>query len=442
MLDRSIGEFSRFVIIALGCTILGFTSDNWPLALIAALSCYLFSVLWQQHRFNRWLTNGRRGPAPTAFGIWGEIYDDFYRMQRRHRREKQKLHAMLRRVQDSTSALREGIIALEDGDNLAWWNPAAGELLGLQASDSGQSLVNFVRDPVFVDYMHSENGNSREPLTLPAPGNEACMLQLEVTRYGQDEALVIVRDITRLHNLEQMRRDFVANVSHELRTPLTVIAGYLETLQSSDMAPPAWKRPLTQMEEQAARMTSLVNDLLLLARLETSERKNGDMAVAVTELIERVAQEARSFSGGRHHIEVQCDTNTSISGDPGELHSAFANLVLNAVKYTPEKGEIHLRWRQDNQGGHFSVEDNGIGIDLIHIPRLTERFYRVDPGRSRDSGGTGLGLAIVKHVLLRHNAEMGVESTPGQGSLFTLHFPVGKLTSKATPAVNSEAAGL
>ncbi|BBM01368.1 phosphate regulon sensor histidine kinase PhoR [Microbulbifer sp. GL-2] len=437
MLDRSIGEFSRFVIISLGCTILGFTSGNWSLALIAGLAAYLISLLWQQQRFNRWLANGRRGPAPTAFGIWGEIYDDFYRMQRRHRREKQKLHAMLRRVQDSTGALREGIVALENGDHLAWWNPAAGELLGLQASDSGQSLVNFVRDPGFVSYMHSEDTDSQEPLTLPAPGNETLRLQLEVTRYGKDEALVIVRDITRLHNLEQMRRDFVANVSHELRTPLTVIAGYLETLQGSDMAPPAWQRPLAQMGEQASRMTTLVNDLLLLARLETSERTGDDMPVDVQELMERVAREARSFSGGRHQIEVHSETHNCICGDASELYSAFANLVLNAVKYSPEEGEIKLRWWQDSLGGHFSVEDRGIGIDPMHIPRLTERFYRVDPGRSRDSGGTGLGLAIVKHVLLRHDGEMSVESTPAQGSTFTLHFPQQKVAGKVekTPEV-------
>ncbi|WNZ56323.1 ATP-binding protein [Microbulbifer sp. MKSA007] len=207
------------------------------------------------------------------------------------------------------------------------------------------------------------------------------------------------------------------------------------------MAPPPWRKPLAQMEEQTGRMSTLVNDLLLLARLETSERKSGDMAVAVPELIERVAQEARSFSGDRHHhIEVDCKGDCYLNGDPGELHSAFANLVLNAVKYTPEEGGIQLRWWQDDKGGHFSVEDNGIGIDSIHIPRLTERFYRVDPGRSRDSGGTGLGLAIVKHVLLRHNGEMSVESTPGQGSLFTLHFPPAKLAQKPAPRLSSEAA--
>lgn len=432
MLDRSIGEFSRFVVIALGCTIFGFATDNWQLALLLALAVYLVWIFWQQSRFNRWLANGRRGPAPTAFGIWGEISDDFYRLQRRHRREKQKLHAMLRRVQDSTSALREGIVALEDDGNLAWWNPAAGELLGLQPEDAGQPLINFVRDPGFVSYMHRRDQGAREPLTLPAPRNDARILQLEVTRYGQDEALVIVRDITRLHNLEQMRRDFVANVSHELRTPLTVIAGYLETLEGSGQAPQGWQRPLTQMREQTARMTTLVNDLLLLARLETSERDSGREQVAVGELMERVAQEARSLSGGRHEIRVDCTQDATITGDATELHSAFANLVLNAVRYSPAGGPIQLRWWVDQRGGHFAVKDSGIGIDPIHIPRLTERFYRVDAGRSRDSGGTGLGLAIVKHVLLRHSAEMSVDSTPGHGSTFTLHFPPRKLGTAAT----------
>ncbi|WP_346838208.1 phosphate regulon sensor histidine kinase PhoR [Microbulbifer sp. SAOS-129_SWC] len=429
MLDRSIGEFSRFVIIALGCTIFGFVTDRWQLTLILGLGVYLVWVFLQQTRFDRWLSNGRRGPAPTNFGIWGDISDDFYRIQRRHRREKQKLHAMLRRVQDSTSALREGIVALEDDGNLAWWNPAAGELLGLRSDDVGQPLVNFVRDPGFVRYMHSQ-GSKSEPLTMRAPYSDARILQLEVTRFGRDEALVIVRDITRLHNLEQMRRDFVANVSHELRTPLTVIAGYLETLEASGQAPPGWAKPLTQMHEQAERMTTLVNDLLLLSRLETSERDSGRDKIAVRELVERLVREARALSGGRHEFSVECEQDSALIGDATELHSAFANLVLNAVKYSPAGGAVQLRWWVDGRGGHFAVKDSGIGIDPIHIPRLTERFYRVDAGRSRESGGTGLGLAIVKHVLLRHGAEMTVDSTPGRGSTFTLHFPPRKLVSE------------
>ncbi|WP_334078377.1 phosphate regulon sensor histidine kinase PhoR [Microbulbifer sp. M83] len=431
MLERSIGEFSRFAVIALGTAIFGFATTEWRWALVLGLGVYLFWILAQQHRFNRWLANGRRGPAPTVFGIWGEISDDFYRLQRRHRREKQKLHAMLRRVQDSTSALREGIVALEDDGNLAWWNPAAGELLKLRPEDAGQPLVNFVRDPGFVRYIHNNEPGARGPLTMPAPGNDARILQLELTRYGRDEALVIVRDITRLHNLEQMRRDFVANVSHELRTPLTVIAGYLETLEGSGMAPQPWQRPMAQMREQTARMTALVNDLLLLARLETSERESGREKITVSGLVERVAQEARSFSGGRHEITVDCQRDSIITGDATELHSAFANLVLNAVKYSPEGGPIELRWWVDGRGGHFAVRDSGIGIDPIHIPRLTERFYRVDAGRSRESGGTGLGLAIVKHVLLRHGAEMTVHSSPGRGSTFTLHFPEQRLATSS-----------
>ncbi|WGL15451.1 phosphate regulon sensor histidine kinase PhoR [Microbulbifer bruguierae] len=432
MLDRSIGEFSRFIVIALGTTIFGFSSGHWWLALCVGLAVYLFWLLWQQNSFDRWLSNGRRGPAPTAFGVWGDISDDFYRLQRRHRKEKQKLHAMLRRVQDSTSALREGIVALEDEGNLAWWNPAAGQMLRLQPDDAGQPLVNFIRDPRFVEHIHlrmrRHNHSAQEPITLPAPGDDSRILTLEVTRFGQDEALVIVRDVTRLHNLEQMRRDFVANVSHELRTPLTVIAGYLETLQASGMAPQKWERPLMQMSEQTVRMTSLVNDLLLLARLETSERDSGRDRVSVRELMERVAGEARSLSGGRHDIAVACEQDNIITGDAGELHSAFANLAFNAVKYSPDGGPIELRWKTDTDGGHFAVKDCGIGIDSLHIPRLTERFYRVDAGRSRESGGTGLGLAIVKHVLLRHSANLSVTSTPGRGSTFTLNFPPQKLT--------------
>ncbi|GAA5524685.1 phosphate regulon sensor protein PhoR [Microbulbifer aestuariivivens] len=429
MLERSIGEFSRFLVISLGFAVFGFATGQWLLGLTLALAIYLGWVLLLQTRFDRWLSNGRQGPAPTSFGIWGEISDDFYRLQRRHRREKQKLHATLRRVQDSTSALREGIVALEEGGNLAWWNPAAGQLLQLRAEDAGQPLINFLRDPGFVRYLHDEN--MQGPLTLPAPGNDARKLQLEITRYGKDEALLIVRDITRLHNLEQMRRDFVANVSHELRTPLTVIAGYLETLESSGQAPKPWQRPLQQMLEQTGRMTSLVNDLLLLARLETSERDSGRERVAVGELMERVAREARGLSGGRHNITVACSDDALLTGDANELHSAFANLALNAVKYSPNGGDITLSWTLDSRGGHFSVRDSGIGIDPIHIPRLTERFYRVDAGRSRESGGTGLGLAIVKHVLLRHSGELSVDSRPGRGSTFALHFPPHKLTSAA-----------
>ncbi|MEW5249497.1 phosphate regulon sensor histidine kinase PhoR [Microbulbifer discodermiae] len=429
MLERSIGELARFLVIALGCIIFGFSSGNWLLAIAMGLAIYVSWMLWQQSRFSLWLANGRRGAVPTMFGIWGEIFDDFYRMQRRHRREKQKLHTMLRRVQDSTGALREGIVALEDGGNLAWWNPAGGELLALQPGDTGQPLVNFVRDPGFARLMHTGEPSAGTPLTMPAPGNEARTLQLEVTRFGRDEALVIVRDITRLHNLEQMRRDFVANVSHELRTPLTVIAGYLETLETSGQAPAGWQRPLLQMREQADRMTDLVNDLLLLSRLETSELDHGSDRVSVRELIGQVAHEARSFSGGQHEISIDCSGDAVLTGEASELHSAFANLVLNAVRYSPEGGPIALRWWVDEQGGHFSVRDSGIGIEPIHIPRLTERFYRVDAGRSRDSGGTGLGLAIVKHILLRHGADMTIESTPGCGSTFALHFPPHKLDS-------------
>lgn len=433
MLDRGFGELSRFLLIALGGLLFGLFSGRWSLALFLALGVYLTWILVQQHRFHRWLARGRRGPAPVDFGIWGEINYAFYRLQRRHRREKQRLHGTLRRVQDSTSALSEGVVALEQRVLLARWNPAAGQMLGLKPGDAGQSLANFIREPAFVRFLHSPEPE-REPLTLPAPGPNAGrrMLQLELTRYGRSEGLMVVRDVTRLHRLEQMRRDFVANVSHELRTPLTVVAGYLETLETSGQAPANWQRPLTQMREQTQRMANLVTDLLLLARLETSEHASGREQVAVRGLIQRVAEEARALSGGRHDILVQCDSDDSISGNAAELHSAFANLATNAVRYSPAGGPVQLRWwRGDDGSGHFSVRDRGIGVDPVHIPRLTERFYRVDEGRSRDAGGTGLGLAIVKHVLLRHGAEMSVDSAPGHGSTFTLNFPAERISTSS-----------
>lgn len=426
-MDRSIGELARFVIIALGCAIFGASTGLWLLGLALSLATYLAWVFIQQARFDRWLSLGRRGTPPTSFGIWGNISDDFYRMQRRHRREKQKLHALLRRVQDSTGALREGIVALENGDDLSWWNPAAARLLNLQPGDEGQALTNFVREPAFVDYLHGAQRD--EPLTMRAPGNEERFLQVEVTRFGNNEALVVVRDTTRLFRLEQMRQDFVANVSHELLTPLTVVSGYLETLEASGQAPEKWARPIEQMQQQAERMAALVQDLLVLSKLETSDQQRGSEEVDVGPLVAAVANETRALSNGRHTVVVECSDECVIAGSSKELHSAFANLASNAVRYSPDGGTITLRWWRDIRGGHFSVRDQGLGIAAVHFPRLTERFYRVDSGRDRATGGTGLGLAIVKHVMVRHGGALDIESAPGRGSNFTLHFPPERLSA-------------
>ncbi len=257
-------------------------------------------------------------------------------------------------------------------------------------------------------------------------------LQFNITRYGNREHLLLVRDVTRLHQLEQMRKDFVANVSHELRTPLTVIAGYLETLlEHAEGVNPRWLRALQQMNQQAGRMQHLLNDLLLLARLETSSRPTDNQPVAVGLLLQSIISDARALSGARAHlISLDADPQLQLKGSETELRSAFSNLVFNAVKYTPDGGTIHVRWWGDEAGAHLSVEDSGIGIEQKHLPRLTERFYRVDSSRASSTGGTGLGLAIVKHVLLRHQGRLDITSAPGRGSCFSCHFPTAQVPGR------------
>jgi two-component system, OmpR family, phosphate regulon sensor histidine kinase PhoR len=316
-----------------------------------------------------------------------------------------------------------------DGDgHLEWWNHAAEGLLGLRApDDSGQHVHNLIRDPRFVAYF--DEGVFRDPLDIPSPGDPSVWLQYTITRYGQGDRLMVVRDITRLRNLEQMRKDFVANVSHELRTPLTVIVGYLETMLDADeQLSQRWRRPLQQMQQQARRMQTLLKDLLLLARLETSDNPLEERPVDIAGVLRTIHQDALALSGERgHRISLDIAGTGALLGNESELRSAFSNLVFNAVKYTPDGGEIGIRWWEDERGGHLGVTDNGVGIAPEHIGRITERFYRVDSSRSTNTGGTGLGLAIVKHVLLRHQSKLQVASTPGKGSLFACHFPLERL---------------
>jgi len=249
--------------------------------------------------------------------------------------------------------------------------------------------------------------------------------------------LMLVRDVTRIHQLEQMRKDFVANVSHELRTPLTVICGYLETLLDNvEEVNPRWSRALQQMQQQGSRMQTLLNDLLLLAKLEATDYPSDNHPVAVQGLLQTIKNDAQALSGERGQIiTLEADPSVLLKGSEGELRSAFSNLVFNAVKYTQDKGTIRIRWWADHQGAHLSVQDSGIGIDSKHLPRLTERFYRVDSSRNSNTGGTGLGLAIVKHVLLRHRARLEISSVLGHGSTFTCHFAPTQVTHAQTIAV-------
>ena len=415
----------RLLLLVSVCLLLGLITGEYAWALVIGLAGYLGWHLQQLLRLHKWLRTRQGDEAPPdGYGLWGEVFDSIYHLQRRDQKVRGRLQAVIDRVQESTAALKDAVIMLDRDGNLEWWNIAAEKLLGLKTpQDSGQQITNLVRDPRFIEYF--ENHNYNEPLELPSPVSDRLRLQFHITQYGNREHLMLVRDITRLFQLEQMRKDFVANVSHELRTPLTVISGYLETLLDNvEDVNPRWLRALQQMQQQGGRMQNLLNDLLLLAKLEATDYPSDNQPVAVDLLLLSIKNDAQALSGERHHrINLEADPHLKLKGSETELRSAFSNLVFNAVKYTPDEGSIQIRWWGDEQGAHLSVQDSGLGIEAKHLPRLTERFYRVDSSRASNTGGTGLGLAIVKHVLLRHRARLDIASTLGKGSTFTCHFP-------------------
>ncbi|MFB4368159.1 MULTISPECIES: phosphate regulon sensor histidine kinase PhoR [unclassified Pseudomonas] len=423
----------RLVLLITACLVAGVITGEYAWAIAIGLAAHLLWNLSQLLRLHAWLKDHQPDePPPDGYGLWGEVFDNIYHLQRRNQRARGRLQAVIDRVQESTAALRDAVIMLDSHGNLEWWNKASETLLGLKTpQDSGQSITNLVRDPRFKEYF--ERGNFLEPLDLPSPVNPRKQLQLNITRYGNQEHLMLVRDVTRLHQLEQMRKDFVANVSHELRTPLTVISGYLETLHDNvDDINPRWRRALQQMQQQGARMQGLLNDLLLLAKLEATDYPSDNQPVAVDLLLQAIRNDALALSAERNHrISLEADAGLRLKGSESELRSAFSNLVFNAVKYTQAEGEIRIRWWQDSQGAHLSVQDTGPGIEAKHLPRLTERFYRVDSSRASHTGGTGLGLAIVKHVLLRHRGTLEITSVLGKGSLFTCHFQPAQIAASA-----------
>ena len=419
------GAVVRRLLLLIGaCLLLGFITGEYAWVLACGLAIHLGWTLSQLLRLHKWLREHKPDePPPDGYGLWGEVFDSIYHLQRRNQKARGRLQAVIDRVQESTAALKDAVVMLDSQGNLEWWNRAAETLLGLKTpQDSGQPIANLVRDPRFKEYF--ERGNYAEALEIPSPVNDRRRLQFHITQYGNREHLLLVRDVTRLHQLEQMRKDFVANVSHELRTPLTVIAGYLETLLDNvEAVNPRWLRALQQMQQQGARMQTLLNDLLLLAKLEATDYPSDNQPVAVDLMLLSIRNDAQALSGEQlHRISLEADPHLKLKGSEAELRSAFSNLVFNAVKYTPAGGEIRIRWQGDEQGAHLSVQDTGMGIEAKHLPRLTERFYRVDSSRASNTGGTGLGLAIVKHVLLRHRGNLEITSVPGKGSTFICHF--------------------
>lgn len=413
------------LLLVTACLVVGLISGEYGWSLATGLGLYLAWTLKQLLRLHEWLSNHQTDePPPDGYGLWGEVFDSIYHLQRRDQRVRGRLQAVIDRVQESTAALKDAVIMLDSEGNLEWWNRAAETLMGLKTpQDSGQPVTNLVRHPRFKEYF--EQDSFAEPLEIPSPTNDRVRIQMLITRYGNNEHLMLVRDVTRIHQLEQMRKDFVANVSHELRTPLTVIFGYLETLLDNvEEVNPRWVRALQQMHQQGGRMQTLLNDLLLLAKLEATDYPSDNHPIVVSTLLKTITGDAQALSGNKNQqIDLNIETDAHLKGSDTELRSAFSNLIFNAVKYTPAEGKIQIRWWTDERGAHLSVQDSGIGIEPKHLPRLTERFYRVDSSRASNTGGTGLGLAIVKHVLLRHRGTLEINSVPGKGSVFTCHFP-------------------
>lgn len=408
------------LLIVIGVS--GFVWSPWPFLPLAIISTLL--LLFNHVRALRlrdWLIHYEDSDAPKTFGLWQEITYLIQRPLRRGQRYKRRFQAITDRIQDSTSALQEAVIMVDRHGNLEWWNHSAERFLGLRSPvDTNQPITNLIRAPEFSEYF--DGGDFATPLTLPSPVRAKMHLEFNVTPFGRNDRLIIVHDVTRLRQLEQMRKDFVANVSHELRTPLTVIRGYLETFEDlCTNLPERQLRILTQMQEQAGRMDALVRDLLVLSRLETQHQELPD-PIDVISMLELITREAIAMSAGRHQIRLSIESDENLQGYAQELRSAFTNLIINAVKYTPEHGHINIRWYRDKHKLCMSVADDGVGIESHHLPRLTERFYRADASRSKATGGTGLGLAIVKHVLLHHQGELIITSEPGQGSCFTACF--------------------
>lgn len=426
-------ELWRLGYLVGGLGLLGWVLGEPGWGLAVGLGLFVFIHLRHLRELYVWLSYHPGREPPVGSGVWGDLFDRLYKYQKSQRLTQQRLRDVIRRVQESSEAMRDSVVMLDSRGDLDWWNSAAERMLGLQTRhDRGQHITNLLRAPRFVDYFNARD--YREPLTLASPLRDDLILQFQITLYGDDERLVMARDITRLHRLEQMRRDFVANVSHELRTPLTVLSGYLETYSAltedmpAEQLPPRWQRGLNQMQEQTTRMQNLVNDLLLLSRLETDHRLEQESRVDIAALLEQVAVDTRALADEGHDVvRVEIEEKQGLAGIEQELRSALSNLAFNAVRYTPPGSTITLRWRCWQGGAALEVEDDGEGIDPVHIPRLTERFYRVDQDRSKATGGTGLGLAIVKHVLLRHDARLEIVSQPGEGALFRCVFPAARL---------------
>jgi two-component system phosphate regulon sensor histidine kinase PhoR len=427
-------EFWRLILDLTLFWLLGLIA-GYPLwGVIGGFVFYLALLARRAWKFEQWLGQKLTDPPEQLSGVFEELAYKIYRIRNRSRKRKKRMSELLRRWQDSSAALPDAAVLLNPDTSIAWFNSTASSMLGLKTTDSGHYIGNLIRSPRFVHYIKS--ADYAEPLEIASPVDEGRTLSIRMTPYGKSQQLMLVSDVTHIQRLMTMRRDFIANVSHELRTPLTVIMGYIETLRDDeDCDRDTLKDTMKRIEAPATRMKSLVEDLLLLSSLDTGAPGGLETSslVNVAALVKNMVAEAEQISQGRHKIVVDVERELQLKGVEKEIYSAFANLVTNAVRYTREGTTVTISWHVQSDGARFCVTDDGQGIAPEHLPRLTERFYRVDVGRSRQTGGTGLGLAIVKQVLRRHDGELDVYSVLGKGSEFCCRFPTARVVSGDRP---------
>ncbi|WGV99736.1 phosphate regulon sensor histidine kinase PhoR [Vibrio sp. YMD68] len=404
--------------------LVGWIFGYMPWLLLAATVLQLLWHLHNQMRLSAWLWDEKRLTPPSGSGNWESLFNGIYRLQQRQRKKRKELTNLIRRFRNGAESLPDAVVVFRGEGNIVWCNKLAQHLLGFKwPDDSGQPISNLIRTPDFIKYLNKQDFS--EPLEMCSPLNVERMLELRIVPYTEGEHLMVVRDVTQLKQLEGMRRNFFANVSHELRTPMTVLRGYLEMTEDPEMlVGPMWGKAHGVMTEQLNRMNSLVSQLLTLSKIEAAPMDDFEEVVDVPAMLEVLEKEAASLSGDdAHQLDFKVDTKLRIYADEDQIRSAISNLVYNAVKYTEPGAQIKVRWFKTAQGACLEVEDSGDGIEPQHLHRLTERFYRVDKARSRDTGGSGLGLAIVKHALTHHDAHLEIQSVVGVGSKFSFTLP-------------------
>jgi two-component system phosphate regulon sensor histidine kinase PhoR len=416
-------EARKICWLALIAATIGWFIDELMWALLLVAIAYIGWSLRQLQRLQSWLYAAGDDDPPEGKGAWGALWDNIYRREADFKKERVGLQQEVDYLRDSFASLGDAVVMIDRHGCIDWSNQSSETLLGLHyPEDTRQQLVNLIRSPDFIEYYEARDFS--KSLNLVSPINPELQLNCQITYFGKGSRLLFARDVTEHVRLQQMRSDFVANASHELRTPLTVISGYLSHFLSMEQVDKQHVKAFQQMSTQATRMEALIKDLLLLSRLETLTDSIEQQDIDMLAILESIREEVLAAFKGKRLIHIDCDSSLHLLGNGDELRSAFTNLAMNAAKYTEPGGHICMRWHADDHNAYMEVADNGIGVESQHIPRLTERFYRVDKSRSTDTGGTGLGLAIVKHVLIRHNAKLKITSDVARGSVFTCVFPL------------------